>query len=257
MFAAASRALRTWRPELAAEALALATRVWDLEHSRPPAAFRVGNTTGGPLEGEELKAAVELLVTTKGDKKYADRLRAMWPGVRQRFDFSAALIVRALPHMDAAFRAEVEQAVRAYKVRADSVAASNPFGVPITTGTWGGVGAVLGFASTGYALHRAFPEIIGTEYTVRGLEYVLGTHPGSSTSLVSGVGARSKTAAYGSNRADFSFIPGGVVPGVVIVRPDFPELKDDWPFLWYESEYVIPAAASFIYVANAARRILQ
>ena len=65
---------------------------------------------------------------------------------------------------------------------------------------------------------------MGPEYAVRGLGYVLGTHPVLSVSLVSGVGARSMTVAYGNNRAGFSFIPGGVVPGIVIVRPDFPEL---------------------------------
>jgi len=41
---------------------------------------------------------------------------------------------------------------------------------------------------------------------------VLGTHPTSDVSLVSGVGARSKTIAYGSNRADYTFIPGGIWP---------------------------------------------
>jgi len=108
-----------------------------------------------------------------------------------------------------------------------------------------------------YILHKAFPDIIGPEYTLRGLDYVLGTHPASDVSLVSGVGSRSKTIAYGSNRADYSFIPGGVVPGIVIVKPDFPELKEDWPFLWFENEYVIGAAALFIYVGNAADAMLR
>ncbi len=59
--------------------------------------------------------------------------------------------------------------------------------------------------------------------------------------------------AYGSNRADFSFIAGGVVPGIVIVKPDFPENKDDWPFLWGENEYVINLAAAYLYLVQAAR----
>ena len=45
---------------------------------------------------------------------------------------------------------------------------------------------------------------------------------------------------------------GGMIPGVVIIQPDFPELKDNWPFLWYENEYVVDAATSFILAANAA-----
>ena len=39
---------------------------------------------------------------------------------------------------------------------------------------------------------------------------------------------------------------------VVIIQPDFPELKEGWPFLWYENEYVVDGVTSFILAANAA-----
>jgi len=26
-----------------------------------------------------------------------------------------------------------------------------------------------------------------------------------------------------------------MIPGVTIIQRDFPELKDGWPFLWYEN----------------------
>jgi hypothetical protein len=254
--AAASRVLRGYRDALADECLSTARRVWDEEQSREPVIFRWGNTTGGPLEIEEAKATVELLVTT-GERKYADRLAALWPGMEQRFGAYAALAVRAMPFMDDDFRGSVEAAVRSFARGLDEVAASNPFGVPVTTGGWGGSGAAVGFAMTAHILHRAFPEIVPPEHTLRGLAYVLGTHPASSVSMVSGVGARSMTAAYGANRADWSFIPGGIVPGIVIVQPDLPELKEDWPFLWYEGEYVIPLGATFLYVANAADSLFR
>jgi len=159
--------------------------------------------------------------------------------------------------MDAAYRERMERDTRDWRARLDALAAANPFGVPITQGGWGGSGLVLGFAAQAYALHRAFPSIVGPEYTVRALDYVLGTHPVSSVSLVSGVGAHSMTVAYGHNRADFSFIAGGVAPGVVIVRPDFPELKEDWPFLWFENEYVVPEAAQLVYVGNAVESLFR
>jgi len=63
--------------------------------------------------------------------------------------------------------------------------------------------------------------------------------------------------AYGNNRADYTFIPGGMVPGFVMVNPDFAECKDDWPFLWGENEYVISAASQFILAANAVDRLVQ
>jgi endoglucanase len=52
-----------------------------------------------------------------------------------------------------------------------------------------------------YFLHKAFPQIIGPEHTLRAANYILGTHPVSSTSYVSTVGAESKLKAYGNNRA--------------------------------------------------------
>ena len=91
---------------------------------------------------------------------------------------------------------------------------------------------------------------------LRGLHYVLGWHPASNVSFVSGVGIRSKKVAYGSNRADFSFIAGGVVPGVLILKPDFPESKEDWPFLWGENEYVIDICAHYILLANMANDLV-
>ncbi len=55
---------------------------------------------------------------------------------------------------------------------------------------------------------------------------------------MSGVGARSVTTAYGTNRADWSHIPGGIVSGTALIRPDFPELLE-WPFLWQQTEYCL------------------
>ena len=130
-------------------------------------------------------------------------------------------------------------------------------GVPIASGTWGGSGAVAEFAIQMYFLHAAFPVIVGTEYVFRGLDYVLGMHPASNVSYVSGVGTQSKLIAYGNNRADYTFIPGGMIPGVVIIQPDFPELKDSWPFLWYENEYVIDTTTEFILAANAASALAK
>jgi endoglucanase len=41
----------------------------------------------------------------------------------------------------------------------------------------------------------------------------------------------------------------------VIIQPDFPELEDQWPFLWYENEYVVDDASTFILAANAAEAL--
>ncbi|PAP75029.1 glycoside hydrolase family 9 protein [Rubrivirga marina] len=252
--AAASRVLRGYRDDLAEKALQTAIRVWDEEHARlEPILFRHGNTTGGFLPAEELGAAVELLLATEGDATYADRIAEMVGEMEGRmFGFAAPLFVRAMPHMDDGFRERVREGVAEYADGLAEVEAENPYGVPVGMGGWGGAGGALQFAMTNHILHRAFPDLVGPEPALRGVEYVLGRHPGSDVSMISGIGARSKTVAYGMNRADYSFIPGGPVPGLVVVQPDFPELQEDWPFLWYEGEYVIPMAPLFLYAALAA-----
>ena len=89
------------------------------------------------------------------------------------------------------------------------------------------------------------------------VNYIHGCHPASNTSLVSGVGARSALVAYGVNRDDWAYIPGGVPSGPALIRPDFPEYKDPFPYLWQQTEYVMSGAADYCFCALAADRILN
>ena len=254
--AAASRALRGYDDALADKALGIATRVWAEEESHPPHTFSHGNTTGGPLLFEKFGAAVELLAATR-DPAYVRAVETLWPQFAERgFGFAASTAVKALPFMPASFRDSMVPLVRSWQANAEQIAKANPFGVPITTGGWAGSGAVLGYGNTAYALHQAFPEIVDPAPVFRAIDFLTGHHPGSNISLVSGVGARSKEVAYGMNRADFSFIPGGVVPGVLVIKPDFPENKEDWPFFWGENEYVVNTGSSWIQLVNGARDLI-
>jgi endoglucanase len=207
------------------------------------------------LRDEETKAAVELLLATKGNEAYSKRLMELLPVIQERFPFLSGTAVRAIPFMDSDYRNSLRSMVVSYKEKLDRNLAQNPYGVPVATGTWGGSGLVAGFAGQLYFLHQAFPDLIGREYTLRGLDYLLGMHPVSNVSYVAGVGTHSKLIGYGNNRADYTFIPGGVIPGVTILQPDFPELKSAWPFLWYENEYVVDTASSFILAASAANAL--
>jgi endoglucanase len=253
--AAASRALRGYNDVLAEECITTAKKVWDEEHEHEPNVPRAADSIGR-LEGEELNAALELLICTK-EAKYADRINEMMPMIEKQFGRFAALAVRAMPFMNDSFSKKLEPLARAYKKDLDKFYEQNPFGVPVSAAGWAGSGWVIYFANTCYILHKAFPEIIPPEYTFRGLDYIYGCHPGSDISLVSAVGTHSKKIGYGNNRADFSFIAGGVVPGVLIVKPDFPENKEDWPFLWVENEYTIGNAASYIYLINVANDLAK
>ena len=105
-----------------------------------------------------------------------------------------------------------------------------------------------------YYLHKTFPDLFGKEPIFATVDFVLGVHPANNRSYVSGVGVESPLIAYGFNRADWSHIPGGVISGASLVKPDYMELKQ-FPFLWYQTEYVIGGAATYIFDVLAAHQL--
>jgi hypothetical protein len=262
--AAASRALRGFNDSLAEECLALAEEAYARTRATPPTeqsqfARRFG--------GGELPAAFQLMITT-GKQEYADRFNELiWPALdsdAERFGFAGfraptiSLAAQAVPFMDAAFARRLRPYAEQYRASLNEVLQANPYGVPIGgEGSWGGNNGVVTWATTNYHLHEAYPDLFGPELVTRGLDYLFGTHPYHNYSFVSAVGGRPKHIAYGHNRADFTIIAGGVVPGLLIFEPDFPENMDEWPFLWGENEYEISFSASYIFLANAVNEMLS
>lgn len=250
--AGASRVLKGINSALAQECLATAQKVWLTESRRAPNTYQVGNTTGGRLADEQLRAAVELLLTTR-EPQYAAAVEKLLPLVQESFyGENVELLVLAAPFMNAQFNQQLRKLAETYVTKAKELVSENPYGVPITRGSWAGNGVVMGFGIANFWLHKKFPDLVDADWVFRTLVYLLGTHPDSNYSFVSGVGAQSQTKAYGNNRADFSFIPGGVVPGVLVLPPDYPENKSDWPFFWGENEYVIPMASRYLFLTHAA-----
>ena len=249
--AAAGRALRGFNNALADECLEAAKAAWTDEHEQPVQennrrAARFGRVA-------ELQPALQLFISTH-DPQYAKKFEELlWPAMDRAARWTMKPAVQAVPYMNKAYRKKLLPYVQKYRAANDSMLIQNPYGVPITTRGWAGNGSIIDWAATNYLLHKAYPDIIGPEYSYRGLAYIYGCHPVSNISFVSGVGVRSKKVAYGNNRADFTFIAGGVVPGILVLKPDFPENKEDWPFLWAENEYVIDICAQYIFLANAVR----
>ncbi len=109
-----------------------------------------------------------------------------------------------------------------------------------------------------YFLHVGAPDIFPATYMMHAIDFVLGCHPGPNTaSFVSGVGAKSMIPAYGTNRADWSYIPGGIASGTALIRPDFPELLE-WPFIWQQGEYCLGYPTSdYVFLILAADHLLN
>jgi len=224
-----------------------------------PAAPPAGSGRGGFGAGLDWAAALELTIATNGAEPYKSRLKELFPQMitPQRMDFGGWTAVRALPYLDASAKDQMREAVKTYMAGLDKQLDATPFGVPPSQGTWGGSGAVVDMAIRMYFLHQAFPDLVSSEYTLRAVNYILGTHPVSSTSYVAGVGTVSKTKTYSNNRADNAYIPGAVIPGYILIKPDFPECIDDFGFLWFEDEAVVAGSASWVVAGNAADAITK
>jgi hypothetical protein len=209
--------------------------------------------------GIEWAASLELTIATHGGEPYKSRLKELFPQMigPQQMDMFGWTAVRALPYLDASEKEQLREAVKTYMAGLDKKLDATPFGVPPSLGTWGGSGAVVDMGIRMYFLHKAYPDLVGPEYTLRAVNYILGTHPVSSTSYVAGVGTVSKTKTYSNNRADNAYIPGAVIPGYIIIKPDFPECIDDFAFLWFEDEAVVAGSASWVVAGNAAAAIVQ
>jgi len=221
----------------------------------PPAGF--GRRGSGI--GQDWAAALELTIATNGAEPYKSRLKELFPQVitPQQMEFRGWTAVRALPYLDAGAKDQMRDAVKTYMAGLGKQLDVTPFGVPPSLGTWGGSGAVVDMAIRMYFLHKAFLDLVSSEYTLRAVNYILGTHPVSSTSYVAGVGTVSKTKTYSNNRADNAYIPGAVIPGYIIIKPDFPECIDDFGFLWFEDEAVVAGSASWVVAGNAADAITK
>lgn len=266
--AAAASVLKGCDGELATKCLNAAKQIWDTEHlilslQGIPSTDTSAIAAAQRQMAVEWNAAIELLIATGGDQKYKDAINALWPLVKvangQNLSFGsggwkAALV---LDHMSPAFRDSFTSAIADYKAAYDASVADNPFGVPPTTGMWGGTTGVLDMGVKMYFLHKVDPLTISSDYTLRAATYILGTHPHNDTSWLSGVGTSSVRHAYGNTRADNTFVAGGIVPGYVQIMPDLPEAKDQFGMLWFESEYVIDTAAKWIVVGNAINTLVR
>jgi len=242
--ASASRALKTYKPELSRRCLEIAVALWDANQD--------------VKYFMKTQAATELLLTTN-EQKYRDFFIANQNDLSGNIKMTGWLIGRVINVVnDADFTKIISDSVAVYKDKIEIERKENPYGVPYKPNIWGAGWGIQRFGVEQYFLHSRFPEIFPNDYMLHSLNFVLGCHPGTNNaSFASGVGSKSIKVAYGVNRADWSFIPGGVVSGTALIRPDYPELLE-WPFLWQQTEYVMGGGGTnFMFLALAADHILS
>ena len=206
----------------------------------------------------KIHAAVELYLTT-GEDVYKSYLLSKQDYIVENIDRVAWFLGRADKAMaDAKFSKAIRKALVEYSKRIEEQGAETPYGIPYRPHIWGAGWGIQSFGFNQYFLNKSYPDLFKADYIFNALNFVLGCHPGSNTaSFASGVGAVSATVGYGLNRADWSYIPGGVISGTALIRPDFPELLT-FPFLWQQTEYVLGGGSShYMFLVLAAQQLLK
>ena len=242
--AAASRVLRSENPDLAAETLAAAR---DIAAKAVDRAEQTHN---------KVFALAELIQST-GDPELLQKLVSLEEAIVADPGAHAWMLASILDRLPADFRARLDAAVVEYQTKVAAEAETDsPYGVPYKPQIWGAGWDIQRRGVEQWFFHKGWPEVTSPDSFLNALNFVLGVHPGENTaSFVSGVGSQSALVAYGVNRADWSYIPGGVISGTNLVRPDLPELKE-WPFFWQQTEYVMGGGATnFMFLAVAADRM--
>ena len=257
MFAAAAHALKGYNDSLAARALTQSKRLMkEAEELLSQRAESEKNNTRARFGGV---AATNLqLYAATQEKGYLDVFKKeIWNELDRNLEFNLQTALDAIPYMDEDYREKLRPYVEKYAQYIQDFDRQNPYGVPIGTGNWAGIGPLLSFGTTVCFAHLYYPDIVAKNEVYRAANWLFGCHPYHNYSFVAAVGAaRPKAVFYGNNRADFSFIPGNVAPGVLFRKPDHFENFDDWPFLWGQNEGTIAGNTQYIIFGSAFKHIV-
>ena len=289
MFAAASHALKGYNDDLAARALTQSKRLMqeatEIIRKRAAARHRQQEEDFNWLDGFERRNAINKpdkkrqqlmersrknrdrlgdmatnlqLYAATSEKQYLDNFsQQIWDALELNTTQNMQTALDAVPYMDDSYRQKLRSYVEKYADYIKGFDQQNPYGVPIGLGNWAGVNAVLNFGITVNYAHIYFPDIVSQDEIYRVANWLYGCHPYHNYSFVAVVGAaRPKQVFYGNNRADFSFIPGNVAPGLLFRKPDHFENYDDWPFLWGQNEGTIAGNTQYIIFGSSFKDIV-
>ena len=289
MFAAASHALKGYNDNLAERALTQSKRLMkeatDIIAQRTAARNRQMEEDFSWLDGSEnnrmdnqldkkrqklmersrknreqlgdMATNLQLYGATQEQQYLSNFEKQIWDALELNLAGNMQTALDAVPYLDEAFKQKLRPYVEKYEQYIKRFDTNNPYGVPIGLGNWAGVNMVLNFGITVNYAHIYFPDIVGKDEVYRVANWLYGCHPYHNYSFVAVVGAaRPKQVFYGNNRADFSFIPGNVAPGLLFRKPDHFENYDDWPFLWGQNEGTIAGNTQYIIFGSSLKGII-
>jgi len=290
MFAAASHALKGYNDELSNRALTQSKRLMqeatEIIKQRANARSRQTDEESNWLEGFEnrnrnanpdkkrqklmervrtnreqlgdMATNLQLYGATQEKQYLTNFEKQIWDAMDMNVSQNMQTALDAIPFMNEAYSKKLRPYVEQYRDYVQNFDKQNPYGIPIGLGNWAGVNMVLNFGITVNYAHIYYPDIVGKDEVYRVANWLYGCHPYHNYSFVAVVGAaRPKQVFYGNNRADFSFIPGNVAPGLLFRKPDHFENFDDWPFLWGQNEGTIAGNTQYVIFGSSLKAVID
>ena len=179
----------------------------------------------------------------------------IWKALERNVTYTIGVALDAIPYMDDAYREKLRPYVAKFNEYIKGLEKDNPYAVPIGLGNWAASPQVASFGTSICHASKYFPDLVDKNDAFKASAYLFGCHPYHNYSLVATVGAtRPKAVFYGNNRADFSFIPGNMAPGLLFRKPDHFENYDDWPFLWGQNEGTIAGNTTYLIFGSAFKQ---
>jgi len=275
--AAASRALKGARPEIAGRCLDASRRAFAYFQGHPevyrPGSYAAARVAGKERDASVMAAAIELYLTT-GEAAYLEaaqglagslaELKLEWPLPRDTqtggFRYVPPFLARLHPRLPAgSFKDAVTALCRRAAGGIAERAALRPW--PLETwefGMWGNNGTGLARAFDVYWLTRVAPDVLPPAAALRTMLWVFGLHPTCDTVFVAGLGYPEPRYLYNCHLHAVNGSAPGTVPGAVV-----PGMGGFWmsgvvtyidEYGWYgHNEACIYTAAQCIFAVNAMR----
>ena len=255
-FAAASRALKGYNDDLSERALHQSRRL--LKEASEMLAERPLQEEGRYFGSGDIATYLELYIST-GEQSYLDQFHELlWPTLDRNVNTNILTALHAIPYLGTSYKEKLRPYVLQFKAYIDELEQDNPYGLPIGLANWAGGGAMVNFGTAICFANEHFPDLINASHAYKVSSWLFGCHPYHNYSLVATLGAtRPKSVFYGNNRADFSFIPGNMAPGILFRKPDHFENYDDWPFLWGQNEGTIGGNTGYLIFGSAFKHLIK
>ena len=118
--------------------------------------------------------AAWLLIATQEQDYLKVFKKEIWEDLNRNVASNLQTALDAVPYMDEAYKKKLRPYVEKYDEYIKDFDKDNPYGVPIGTGNWAGIGPLLNFGITVCFAHLYYPDIVEKAEVYRAANWLFG-----------------------------------------------------------------------------------